>query len=633
MEGVTLVSNWQANSNEASPSDDMTEPTVNAIHRTTSLRQKLLLYAAALVLIPGLLFVVIVQQSGHSSLQRLVGGQLAREAAHTRDRFVATLRREREALDNFSQQDLMRDLRVRDIDKRVSAALATLRDGEDVRVGYLALDLQGEVVASSEPRWIDDPPRWIERPANGGERRGTKFDPIAMTSDGERAYLLETRIADPDAPTQTIGRLLGLYDWRRLTGVLGEVEADLEEHDIRAVAVIVDRTHAVLGGGGDGVAAFLQDVRWDDVVVYDAGHTSYSVFEDSGTIVGRAELGAEFWDWQLLVLDPHADAFAPVREIMLRISLLLAAVLVAALLSAAIAGRRVVRPLGELTDAVRDLSRQGFAKAHVPVESDDEVGTLAEAFNAMASELEQTQRALVDAAKFAMVGELAAGVAHELRTSLGVLRSSVQIVERTVRDDDPHLVELTHMIRAEVDRLGGIVNELLELGRARSPRLERVPVARPLERAIELARARAEEARIEIVSEPFDQELEVECDVEMILQVALNLMVNAIQAIGTGGRIEVRLRAAPPHHVAFEVVDDGPGIPPEIEDRIFRPFTTGREGGIGLGLTFVQRVVYEHHGSVEFETSSQGTRFRVELPRSTPRATIGSSDAMEGGGA
>ncbi len=602
-------------------------------HGSMSLRQKLLLFSAALVLIPGLLFVVIVQQSGQASLQQLVGRQLAREAAHTRDRFVATVRREREALESFARQDLMRDVRVRDIDKRVSAALATLREGDPVRAGYLVLDDGGEVVASSEAAWIDGAPKWLVRVSERSkpDEEGHPTSPIAISSAGRHALFLETPIPDPDAPGETIARLLALYDWSRLIDLLGEVEGDLAEQEVRAVAVIVDQGGSVLGGGGERVASFLQDARFDDLGVFDGGRSTYSLVRDSGVIVGRAELGSEFWNWQLLVLDPHADAFAPIREIMTRIALLLGLVLLLALFVATVAGRRVVRPLGELTHAVRGLSPERLAHTHVPVESEDEVGTLARAFNTMAGELDQAQRALVDAAKFALVGELAAGVAHELRTSLGVLRSSVQIVERTVSEDDPQLVELTQMIRAEVDRLGGIVNELLELGRARSPRLEVVPLARPLERAIELARARAEEAGIEIAHEPFDEGLEVHCDVEMIHQVALNLLVNAIQAIGQGGHIEVGLAAEGDDHVAFEIADDGPGVDEESRKQIFRPFVSGREGGIGLGLTFVQRVVYEHHGQIDLESApGKGARFRVKLPR-TPSDAQGVGVDANGG--
>src|SRR3990172_5596900 len=105
-----------------------------------TLRNKLLLFAAALVLVPGVLLVGIAERSGRESLQRVIGRQLAREAGYTADRFAAVLRTERQTLGNFARQDLMREVRVADIDKRVSLALATLRDGSPIRLAYLVMD-------------------------------------------------------------------------------------------------------------------------------------------------------------------------------------------------------------------------------------------------------------------------------------------------------------------------------------------------------------------------------------------------------------------------------------------------------------------------------------------------------------
>ncbi len=165
------------------------------------------------------------------------------------------------------------------------------------------------------------------------------------------------------------------------------------------------------------------------------------------------------------------------------------------------------------------------------------------------------------------------------------------------------------------------MNELLELGRPRSRKLERVSIASPVVRALDLVQSQASSAEIELIRGSLEENIEVFCDVEMIHQVALNLLVNAIQALGSGGRIEVNLVEAEDGYVGFEVKDDGPGIPPDFLDKIFRPFASGREGGIGLGLTFVQRVVYEHHGRVQVESEvGSGTSFRVELPASVGKS-------------
>jgi len=221
----------------------------------------------------------------------------------------------------------------------------------------------------------------------------------------------------------------------------------------------------------------------------------------------------------------------------------------------------------------------------------------------------------VEAAKFAFVGELAAGIAHEVRTSLGVLRSSAQILERSLPGVGGEATELAQLIRAEVDRLGGVVNDLLGLARPRALHFEATPISRPVFRAADLVEPQAHEKGIRIrrVSPPSDPA--VLCDSEAVYQVTLNLLVNAIQALGDGGSIELRILARAAGYAGFEVRDDGPGIPEEMRDKVFLPFATAREGGTGLGLTFVKRVIHEHRGrsSLESEAGS-GTRFRVELP-------------------
>src|SRR5262249_6290410 len=172
--------------------------------------------------------------------------------------------------------------------------------------------------------------------------------------------------------------------------------------------------------------------------------------------------------------------------------------LIAALGLATLAARRVVDPLSELTRAIRGLSRGGAGP--VPVRSDDEVGTMAIAFNEMASELDRAQRELVEAEKFAFVGQLAAGVAHEIRTSLGVLGSSAQILGRSLPEQGRgEAGELAGMIHDEVARLGGVVNDLLTLHRARPLELEPTLVSKPMLRAADFVGPRARENGIRVV--------------------------------------------------------------------------------------------------------------------------------------
>jgi len=216
------------------------------------------------------------------------------------------------------------------------------------------------------------------------------------------------------------------------------------------------------------------------------------------------------------------------------------------------------------------------------------------------------------------VGELAAGVAHEVRTSLGVLRSSAQMLGQDLsRAGRPEVAELVEMIRDEVARLSRVVDDLLTLDRPRALHLEPTPLSLPLQRAAEFVEAQARQKSVHIDAKQADVEAIVSCDREALQNVCVNLLVNAVQALSPGGRIE--LRSFPPEagFASFHVSDDGPGIPNDQRVRVFEPFRTGRDAGVGLGLTFVKRVVHEHGGRIAVEASpSGGACFRVELPLS-----------------
>jgi hypothetical protein len=142
----------------------------------------------------------------------LIGRHLAREAEQTADRLDAVLHSEREALRNFALQDLMREIRVDDIDKRVSAALATLRDGDSSRIDYLVVDRSKRVVASSNPDFIGSFPDWGGAAAAISETPEQTLGPIELRGAGRDALLLAASVPDPDDPARTIGTLVGVYD-------------------------------------------------------------------------------------------------------------------------------------------------------------------------------------------------------------------------------------------------------------------------------------------------------------------------------------------------------------------------------------------------------------------------------------
>jgi two-component system nitrogen regulation sensor histidine kinase GlnL len=210
--------------------------------------------------------------------------------------------------------------------------------------------------------------------------------------------------------------------------------------------------------------------------------------------------------------------------------------------------------------------------------------------------------------------ELIRNLAHEIKNPLGGLRGSAQLLERELERDD--LREYTQVIIKEADRLQTLMDRMLTPHRA--PRLEAFSVHEVLERVRSLVKAEFG-ADIERDYDPSLPELVG--DREQLIQAVLNIARNAAQA--GSKRVIFRTRALRQvtilkqrHRLALElqVVDDGSGVPGEIQDRIFNPLVSGREGGTGLGLSLAQTFVQYHQGVIEFESSPGRTIFRILMP-------------------
>ena len=210
--------------------------------------------------------------------------------------------------------------------------------------------------------------------------------------------------------------------------------------------------------------------------------------------------------------------------------------------------------------------------------------------------------------------ELIRNLAHEIKNPLGGLRGSAQLLEREL--DKPELREYTQVIIKEADRLQRLMDRMLTPHR--TPRIEPLGMHEVLERVRSLIKA---EFGVEIQRDYDPSIPEIVGDREQLIQAVLNIARNAAQA--GGANVTFRTRAVRQitilrrrHKLALElqVVDDGPGVPEEIQDRIFNPLVSGREGGTGLGLSLAQTFVQYHQGVVEFESRPGRTTFRIMLP-------------------
>jgi len=235
-------------------------------------------------------------------------------------------------------------------------------------------------------------------------------------------------------------------------------------------------------------------------------------------------------------------------------------------------------------------------------------------------ELQRTQESLVESAKLAAVGELAASVAHEINTPLMVILGNSNLLLRQLPSNSPASAKVS-IIEMEAHRAGKIVRDLLNFARKREPKREQLSAHDVLDRAIDLLGPKLALAHVE-VERVFDLSLPaIAGDRDQLTQVFLNLITNAMDAMETGGRVVLQTgihqgddgRAM----VSVSVSDTGHGIPPEHRARIFEPFyTTKSEGrGTGLGLSVSLGILQMHGGSIEVDSKvGHGTTMRVTVP-------------------
>lgn len=233
-------------------------------------------------------------------------------------------------------------------------------------------------------------------------------------------------------------------------------------------------------------------------------------------------------------------------------------------------------------------------------------------------QLEDAQRALVQHEKLAAIGRIAAGVAHEVRNPLGVIRASAALMREGFAPGDDSF-RACQFICDESDRLNGLVTTLLDFSRPTQPRIEAIDVEKVLDHALELAgdALRAIDARA--VREIAPQQGTVRADPHLLAQVLLDLLINAAEAVAPQGRIAVRV-ASDAAALRIDVADDGPGVAPSLRAQLFEPFVTTKPRGTGLGLAMALRIAEAHGGTLVFVEGAgagadgAGACFRLALP-------------------
>lgn len=266
--------------------------------------------------------------------------------------------------------------------------------------------------------------------------------------------------------------------------------------------------------------------------------------------------------------------------------------------------------VGFLTNQLAEANRNETRKSQAAVEK------LAEANR----HLEEAEAQVRRADRLAALGQLTAGLAHELRNPLGTLKTSAEMLQRRVSGDNEIAREMAGYISQEVDRVNSLITRFLDFARPRNLRLEKTDLHAMLDHAIELFdREKSGAAASATVFKNYSPDVPpVQAEAELMQQVITNLLSNAAQASPPGAVVTVTTRLAnTPDGTKAEiaVIDRGSGIDPKHLESIFNPFFTTKAEGVGLGLAVVSKIVDEHGGQIAVEsTPGEGSVFRVYLP-------------------
>ncbi len=278
----------------------------------------------------------------------------------------------------------------------------------------------------------------------------------------------------------------------------------------------------------------------------------------------------------------------------------------------------VVKPLRRLEDAAREIGR-GNLETEILSESSDEIGDVGRAMVRMQAELLKRVREQVQTEKMVALGQLSAGIAHEIRNPLFALRNDLDYLQHHA-DGDAQLEEVHHSMEEGLGRIGELVNGVLDYSRPHHAEFGRHTVEEVLGRCttITAKQMAKQHVRLEVTLEPDMPAIEM--DAHGLEQVFVNLLTNAMNARrGPEGRVRIAGRALP-DALEVEVSDDGVGIDAEDLPRIFDPFFTRTTGGTGLGLPIVRRIMDQHHGTIDVRSRpGQGTVITLRLPRVQPK--------------
>ncbi|HBB39884.1 MAG: HAMP domain-containing protein [Deltaproteobacteria bacterium] len=555
-----------------------------------TLRRRITLSVVAVTLLPLLALVAVEYGVEQQHVLAAAGAGHASLAADTLDRLDRFLFERYRNATSWARLEVMGDVAVDDLDRRIVQTLVGLRAEYGVYSGLYCLDAAGKVVADSVVtavgRWEAESP-WFQAIRKGAPT----YQEANLKADGG---VPEVLFAVP-IPAPGGGAPLGVL---------------VARIDPAAVAVFLDGVNLRLAKLGHPVRVAIQAGEEVEPAL-EKGGLAARVDRLTGEIVGEARSRGyrDFpgFGWVLTLREARASALAPMQRTGLLLQLVGGGTVVVALLLAALLARGLARPLEEITRAAAAIETSGQLGVILPVERPDEIGYLAATFNRMVHRLAEAQATLVRQERLTAIGRVAAEVAHDLATPATTIANLARRLHRNSTEESREAHQLA-LILDSATYVQGLVRRLLDFAHSESPTTAPVNVGEVVRQAVVQAGGEVDLRVAGVLPAIFG-------DANALTRMLVNLIRNGREAAGEAGEVAV-IAGVTGGAIEITVTDDGPGMDPEVRAHLFEPFITtkGREG-TGLGLAIAYRIARDHGGTLQLSESRPGrTTFGIRIP-------------------
>ena len=552
--------------------------------KNLSVKQLLLSTFMLAVLIPSITIATLAFVEARNVLKFEIEHDLNTRAIAAMDEIDRMVFERLQNVASWSQLEVMQDARIGDIDKRLSTFLSDLKHNySGVYSGLYVIDQHNKIISSSELDAINQTLKLTDR----WEHISLNTTSLDLHVIRDEKLPISTMISNEFGSNQTY-YLVVYFNQQQLEQVLNHATTG------RSAVILRDSQHKIIAN-----TALLQKEDDDQTMKARALSEGFRSFKSL--------------NWQLEIIKYRDDALAPIKQMgLIMLALSIMTLLISFLIAIPVA-KYITKPISKLTIFAKNFVSSGI-QSKPPEGGPVEIKEMTEAFTRMIANLEKSQENLTRAAKLAVVGEMAAAMSHEVRTPLGIIRSSAQVLMR-----EPQLTkegkEVCGFVISETERLNKLVSTLIDAAKPRALDLKPNDIIGLTKHALALLKVEAEKKNIQLHFEAHAMpELILNIDVAQMTQVVLNLLMNAIQILSEGGQVRVTISRMQTH-AQISVADDGPGISEDKRNHVFDPFFSQRAGGIGLGLAIVRQIVYAHFGEIFVQESPQhGAEFIIRLP-------------------